>query len=340
MSHRLLLAVADADVASSAAALAQEGEDLEVVAVVDEAEEVTRALRRHDVDVVVLHDALGSVAALDLARELGQAFPEVGLVLIAAEDSPDLLRSAMQAGLRDVVSLPLSLERLESSVRAAAQWSRALRDRVAGEESAAGALGGQLIAVAGGKGGVGTTTVALQLTMAAVRAAPGRPVCIVDFDLQKGDLRGYLDLPYRRSVVDLVEVASEISVRHLQETLYTHKDGFRVLLAPDEGERAEEVGADAARSVLAAVKARHALTVVDLGAHVSEVTAVAAEMAGVVLVVTTPDVVALRGVRRLRDLWRRLQVREDEDLRVVLNRTSRKLEIQPDLARKVVGSRS
>ena len=179
---------------------------------------------------------------------------------------------------------------------------------------------------------------ALQLTMAAVRAAPGRPVCIVDFDLQKGDLRGYLDLPYRRSVVDLVEVASEISVRHLQETLYTHKDGFRVLLAPDEGERAEEVGADAARSVLAAVKARHALTVVDLGAHVSEVTAVAAEMAGVVLVVTTPDVVALRGVRRLRDLWRRLQVREDEDLRVVLNRTSRKLEIQPDLARKVVGS--
>ena len=155
MSHRLLLAVADADVASSAAALAQEGEDLEVVAVVDEAEEVTRALRRHDVDVVVLHDALGSVAALDLARELGQAFPEVGLVLIAADDSPDLLRSAMQAGLRDVVSLPLSLEQLEGSVRAAAQWSRALRDRVAGEESAAGALGGQLIAVAGGRGASG-----------------------------------------------------------------------------------------------------------------------------------------------------------------------------------------
>ena len=143
----------------------------------------------------------------------------------------------MQAGLRDVVSQPLSLEQLEGSVRAAAQWSRALRDRVTGEESAAGALGGQLIAVAGSKGGVGTTTVALQLCLAAVRAVPGRPVCLVDFDLQKGDLRGYLNLPYRRSVVDLVEVANEISVRHLQETLYTHKEGFRVLLAPDDGER-------------------------------------------------------------------------------------------------------
>jgi pilus assembly protein CpaE len=338
VSQRLLLAIADRDVASSAAALAQEGEELEVVAVVDETEEVTRALRRHDIDVVVLHDALGAVPVLDLAHELAQAFPETGLVLIAADDSPELLRAAMQAGLRDVVSLPLSLEQLEASVRAAAQWSRTLRERVAGEESAAGALGGRLIAVAGAKGGVGTTTVTLQLALAAIRAMPGRPVCVADFDLQKGDLRAFLDLPHRRSVVDLVEVAAEISVRHLQETLYTHNEGFRVLLAPEEGERAEEIDSGVARSVLNAVKARHALTVVDLGAQVSEAGAIGAEIANGVVIVTTPDVVALRGVRRLRDLWRRLEVRDDEDVRVVLNRASRKLEIQPDLARKVVGA--
>ena len=59
-------------------------------------------------------------------------------MLIAADDSPDMLRAAMQAGLRDVVSLPLSLEQLEGSVRAASQWSRTMRDRVAGEESAGG----------------------------------------------------------------------------------------------------------------------------------------------------------------------------------------------------------
>jgi pilus assembly protein CpaE len=218
----------------------------------------------------------------------------------------------MHAGLRDVVALPLSLEPLEASVRAAAQWSRTMRERVAGEESAAGALGGQLIAVAGAKGGVGTTTVALQLALAAVRAVPGRPVCVVDFDLQKGDFRSFLDMPHRRSVVDLVEVADEISVRHLQETLYTHKEGFRVLLAPDDGERAEEVDALAARSILSAVKARHALTIVDLGATVSEASAIGAEIANRTLVVTQPDVVSLRGVKRLLDLWRRLQVREDD----------------------------
>ncbi len=340
MSQRLLIAIADPELSSAAAALASEGDDLEVVDRVSDPEELARTLRRLDVDVVALHDALGTVPVMDLAREIATSFPEVGMVLLAPEPAPELMRSAMQAGIRDVVALPLSLEQLEASVRAATQWSRALRDRVAGEESAVGGLGGQLIAVAGAKGGVGTTTVAMHLALAAARSAPGRPVCLVDFDLQKGDLRAYMDTPYRRSVVDLVEVADEISVRHLQETLYTHREGVRLLLAPDEGERAEEVDSLVARSVLGAVRARHALTVVDLGAIVSEATAIGAEMAAKVLIVSTPDVVALRGVRRMRDMWRRLQVRDDDqETLVLLNQASRKREVQPDLARKVVGGR-
>ena len=291
MSQRLLIAVGDADLAGAAAALASESDELEVVERVSEPEELARALRRLDVDVVALHDALGTVPVMEIAREIAASFPEVGMVLLAADPAPELMRTAMQTGIRDVVSLPLSLEQLESSARAAAQWSRALRERVSGEETAVGALAGNLIAVAGAKGGVGSTTVAIHLALAAARNAPGRPVCLVDFDLQKGDMRAYLDTPYRRSVVDLVEVADEISVRHLQETLFTHREGVRLLLAPDDGERAEEVDSTVARNVLGAVRARHALTVVDLGATVSEASAIGAEMASKVLVVSTPDVV-------------------------------------------------
>ena len=336
MSARLLIAVADDETARRAAAQAREAE-LEVVDIVIEPEELHRALRRLDVDVVLLHDELGGRPVLDLARDLAAAFPEVAMILLSAAEEPGLLRAAMQVGMRDVIALPLALEPFEASVRAAAQWSRTMRDRVTGEETASSALGGQLVAVAGAKGGVGTTTIALHLGLAAARMAPGRPVCLVDFDLQKGDFRALLDTPHRRSVVDLIVVANEISVRHLQETLYTHKDGFRLLLAPEEGEKAEDVDSAVARNVLSAVKARHALTVVDIGAVATEATAIAAELASQVVIVTTPDVLALRGVRRMRDLWKRLGVREDEDVRIVLNRASRRREIQPDLARKVVG---
>lgn len=337
---RILLAIADQDLLSSAAALVQEGEDLYVAEMAGDAEEALAALRRQEVDVCVLHDGIGPGPAIELVREIATGFPETGIVILSADASPGLLRTAMQAGARDVVPLPLSFEQLDASIRSAGTWARSLRERVAGEEAAAAAgLGGPLVAVAGAKGGVGTTTVALHLALAAVRAVPSRPVCLVDFDLLKGDLRTFLDTPHRRSVVDLVEVAQEISVRHLQETLHSHRAGIRLLLAPEEGERADEVDSTVARSVVAAVKSRHALTVVDVGATPTEAGLVAAEMATSLLIVATPDVPSLRGVKRTKDLWRRLQVREDDDAVVVLNRTSRKLEVQPDLARKVVGGR-
>ncbi|MDP9294121.1 MAG: response regulator, partial [Actinomycetota bacterium] len=111
--HRLLLAIADAALAQSAVALMQEGEGLQIVDRVGDAEEAARALRRLEIDVVVLHDALGTVPVMEVARDIASSFPEVGLVLLAADDSPDVLRAAMQAGVRDVVTLPLSLEQLE-----------------------------------------------------------------------------------------------------------------------------------------------------------------------------------------------------------------------------------
>ena len=135
MSARLLIAVADDETARRAAALAREAE-LEVVDIVDRARtSCTAACAGSTSTSSCSHDALGGTPVLDLARELASAFPEVGLILLAADDSPELLRSAMQAGIRDVVALPAALESFEASVRAASQWSRTMRDRVTGEES-------------------------------------------------------------------------------------------------------------------------------------------------------------------------------------------------------------
>ncbi|MFZ0039831.1 MAG: AAA family ATPase, partial [Solirubrobacteraceae bacterium] len=193
---------------------------------------------------------------------------------------------------------------------------------------------GRIIAIVGAKGGVGTTTVAAHLALAA-RELGDVSVSLVEYDLQAGDLRAFLDLPYRRSAVDLVPVAEELTTRHLQESMYTHPSGMRVLLGPQDGEQAEAVTAAAARNILTAIRTREDLTVVDAGSTLTEASAIAAEMADTVLIVTTPDVISLRGVVRLCSLWDRLKVSPSETA-VLLNRTSRKLEVQPDLARRVV----
>ncbi|HEY1274821.1 MAG TPA: AAA family ATPase [Thermoleophilaceae bacterium] len=335
MSCRLLIAGDDDAVTQRAATLAEESEALELVDAVDDVNELHRALTRFQIDAVVLHDRVGGVPALDVARGLGA---DVGVVLLAATPTPELLRRAMQAGVRDVIGLPITLEQLEGGALVAADGAAAVRGPALADQAAPGDSLGRLIAFAGAKGGVGTTTVALQVALAALRERRAYSVCLVDFDLQTGDLHSLLDVSPKRSVADLVDVAADLSPRHLSEALFPHPTGLRLLLAPDSGELAERVTGDVARSVVAALRGRHALTIVDCGAHVTEAGAVAAELADHAVIVTTPDVLALRGVRRMADLWQRLDVRADDHL-VVLNRAARKLEVQADMVRKLTGAR-
>jgi MinD-like ATPase involved in chromosome partitioning or flagellar assembly len=75
----------------------------------------------------------------------------------------------------------------------------------------------------------------------------------------------------------------------LADTLFVHPAGPHILLAPPEGERAEEVGERPTRQILGSLRARYDLTVVDCGAQTTDASAAAVELADSSLVVLTPD---------------------------------------------------
>jgi pilus assembly protein CpaE len=337
MTYRVLLAMGDADLAIELTDMAAESGQFQVLRVVGTAGELMSVLDTVDLDVIVIHEGLGPMPVHDLARELGARVPEVGLVLLARSRSAEMLRTALRAGFRDVATLPLSLEDLSSTLEAAGAWARAVRARMAGADDDPIPALGRMVAVAGAKGGVGTTTVAVHLALAAAAAAAPRSVCLVDFDLQTGDVRSYLDLTHRRSVADLVDVAADLSSQQLNESLSSHSSGLRVLLSPPEGEQAEDVSTEAARLILGGIRSRFDVVVVDCGAVVSDASAVAAEMADQVIVVMTPDVPSMRAANRLLALWERLKVRED-GVGILVNRAHRGSEIQPELVSRIVSA--
>ncbi len=340
MAYRVLLGVADPGVIDDFRALAPETGEIEVAGVLPTAGEVVAALTAGagEVDVVVLHEDLGPLPVLDLARNLGGRAPDIGLVLLAREHSPSLTMAALRAGFRGIVTLPLSLEDLQTTVTDAGAWAQNLRAKFErGGDDAISTAEGRMLVVAGAKGGVGTTTVAVHLALEVVRSSPDRSVCLVDFDLQKGDVRSYLDLSHRRSVADLVDVAHDLSGRQIDDSLSIHGGRLRVLLPPAEGEFADAVAGEAARRILGGVRARFDVVIVDVGAVVSEGAAVATEMADQVVMVVTPDVPSLRAANRLLGLWERLQIRK-EGVGVLVNRASRRSEIQPDLVARVVSA--
>ena len=335
MPFEILVASSDPAVRAQAAALVREDTELVLAGTAESVDAVYAAVERSQVDALLVHEQLGSPPIMDVVRDLGARFPQVGLVLAVKEGGQALLRSALQAGARDVIELPLSLEELEAGLKAAARWSRSVRppaDEDDEEEETTPA--GRMVTLVGAKGGVGTTTVALHLALAAARARGGGSVCLVDFDLQAGDMGVLLDVAHHRSVVDLIGL-SDVSAPQLEGTVYGHPSGIRVLLAPGEGERAEELSAHDGRSILSALKRTYDVVIVDGGAVLTEGNAPAAEIADEVLLVVTPDVLAVRGANRVRELWRRLGI-EPSRARVLVNRASKTTEVQPDLVRKVV----
>ncbi|HZG03372.1 MAG TPA: P-loop NTPase [Streptomyces sp.] len=340
MVTRILPAVGDADAARSVAALLSRLPDSEPARPAGDSTsllDTLTALAGESVgelpEVVLVHERIGPLPALELIREVALRFPAVGVVLVTTDTSPGLYSAAMDAGARGVVGLPLSYDELAARVSAAAQWAAGVRRHLGPGGDASTGPGGTAVAVTGAKGGVGTTLLSVQLALAA--RASGRSTALVDMNLQAGDVASYLDVQFRRSIADLAGI-SDLSPRVLQDALFTHSTGLALLLAPAEGERGEEVDDRAARQIVGALRSRYEVVVVDCGTQMNGANAAAVEMADTAVLVTTPDVVAVRAAKRMIRLWDRLQIRKAEETVTVVNRHTRSAEIQPQLIAQIV----
>jgi len=291
-----------------------------------------------ELDVVLIHQDLGPAPVFDAIRDLSHRHPQLAVLLVSTTMDSDTFTAAMEAGARGVMSADSGIAELENRVSKAAEWSRTLRRHLesASLDLPVTGVRGRVVTLSGAKGGVGTTTCAVQLAMAA--AAKERVVCLVDLDLQTGDLPAFLNLRHRRSISDLVDAGDDITPGMLSETLYVDPRGPHVLLAPEHGERGEDVTARATRQVLTALRSRYELVLVDCGSTMNEATAMAVEMSDRSVITVTPDVPSTRGAQRLTALWERLQIRAQDDVFTLVTRHSRKNEIQPDFLRQLLGT--
>lgn len=242
MPTRILPAVGDADAIRAITTLLSQLPDADPVAPVADSTQLIDTLARlaaESVDelpeVVVVHERIGPVPALELVREVALRFPAVGVILVTTDASPGLFQAAMDSGARGLIALPLSYEELANRVQAVAAWSVGVRRHLGHGGDVFTGVGGTVVTVSGAKGGTGATLAAIQLALAA--QASGRSAALVDMDLQTGDIASYLDVQFRRSVVDLAAI-TDISPRVLADAVFRHDTGVALLLAPGEGSAA------------------------------------------------------------------------------------------------------
>ncbi len=328
MSISVVLGVRDPAEALSLQALLGDDSGFSVRAVVTSPESLFAEILDHEPDVVLLHEDFGPAPALTVTRDLVGRLPWVSVVLLTHEPSVELYAAAGDAGVRALVTLPPSLADLTARLTAGAWWSRTVR--LGSEAKSSYDESGTILAVAGAKGGVGTTTLATQL--AFVAAGPSnRRVCLVDLDLFGADLASYLGTDAERSVRELVDLSDELSPGVVQPVLYPHASGVRVLFSPDEVTEAELVTASVTRRTLGVLRTMFDVVVVDCGSQVVEASLPAVEIADRLALVATPDLLAVRAAHRRVETWEFLDARRRDAVELVLNRVSRSAAVQPKL---------
>jgi pilus assembly protein CpaE len=155
---------------------------------------------------------------------------------------------------------------------------------------------GRVLAFYGAKGGVGTTTIAINAAIALHREL-GRKVALVDGNLQFGDHRVFLDLGLdKKSIVDIV-TAPSIDAELVRNVMVKHDSGIDLLLAPPSPETAELVQPQHLPIILEQLTTLYDYTLVDLDKRLDDVNLAVIEAAEAVFVVMTADLSCLKNVR-------------------------------------------
>lgn len=172
----------------------------------------------------------------------------------------------------------------------------------------------------GAKGGVGTTTIAINSAI-ALHKELGRRVCLIDASLQFGDHRVFLDLGLdRMSVVDLA-TAPSVDIDLIRQVLVKHESGIELLLAPPSPETAELVTHDHLPNLIAMMKDDFDYIVIDIDKRLDEVNLRIMDVADTVYLVLTADLPCLKNVRLVLETISHLGY-SDGKVKLILNRSN------------------
>jgi pilus assembly protein CpaE len=188
---------------------------------------------------------------------------------------------------------------------------------------------GRVVAVAATKGGVGRTTVAANL--AAALHAAGQRVCLVDLDLEFGDVALSLGLTPVRTLLDAVEAAIPDDIEDPLELLKTEfRPGFDCVLAPIDPSAAKTLPVGLVADLLPALAETYDFVLVDTSAHQSPHVEAACKAADRVLLIANPDVLNAKALHLQVDLLNVSGARADRDL--VINRAPVNQAVSPGVA--------
>lgn len=270
-----------------------------------------------------LRDRKPDVAFIDLGSEphvglkFAQYMADSGLaetlIAIGSTESPELILSAMQAGVTEYVGKPIQSDEFDSAIERVLRKSGRRAEQLPDSP-------GRVLLVFSAKGGTGSTTVASNLAV-EIHRLTRKKTLLVDLDLELGESALTLGVEPRFSVVDLLRNFHRVDSGLLASYIERHESGVEILSAPYQPADYEAVSTERVRQVLQFLKQHYEYLVIDSPKTFTPATLGAFEETDDLYLVTTADIPSLRNLTRCLQLVRSFGRRKPEGwIRLLVNR--------------------
>jgi pilus assembly protein CpaE len=249
-----------------------------------------------------------------LIQAIAQSNPGTAVLPASRVRDSSIILSAIRAGAREFLPLPAPPDEVLQT------FDRLLNRREDSQAPAAAKpRGPQVIAVTGAAGGIGCTTIAVNVATTLAKTA-GQEVVLADFDLMLGSIDACLDIIPDQTLQGVVQNVDRLDLTLLKRSMTRHASGLYVLPHPVAMEDAAKIDPEALRRVLALLKAAFPTVVLDTSKGLQSSDFIAFEMADLILMAVQLDLTCLRNTARLLQLFQQFDGFSDR-VRLVANRS-------------------
>ncbi|MGL5256892.1 MAG: AAA family ATPase [Proteocatella sp.] len=307
-----------------------------IISKLDERREFLKKLLE-ETDIKVISDIRGGTAALDrienispelvimtfdehdtdvlnIAERIYLGRPQCIIIFLVDRMSTDILQKAMSAGVRNVTIFPENGYDFSEWLKTIYNNEK-MRSKSMVEMKSISWMS-KVITVFGAKGGIGKTTIAVNL--AAKLAENNKKVALLDFDIEFGEISVYLNLDVKDTLAELITEKSEFDIDTIRSYMNFHSSGVHVLCAPKSPEYSEGINANQIEKLMNILRTYYDYVIIDTPASFNDITLTAIEGSVMVVFVTGFDISILRNSKLSMNLLEGLQ--QKEKIKIVVNR--------------------
>jgi pilus assembly protein CpaE len=329
--------------------------DVEVVAMAASGEEAIQVVSQARPDVVLMDVNLPGMDGIAATGKIVEAIPTAQVIMLSVQGETDYMRRAMMAGARDYLTKPPSADDLLDAIHRAFKLRQKMGTGPLSPAAAAAApqtaqtrrdKQAKVLTLYSPKGGTGCTTLAVNLAIALqAMVGPDSSVCVVDANLQFGDVSIFMKLQPTRTLADLAPHIQDLDLDLMKNILVPHTSGVQVLVAPAAPEDAEvfaeggveETGANRAlKAILNFARYQFDYVIVDTAHGVDAILLAALDVSDMVMVVTRPVIPEIRGARLFIELLRKMDYTADRIALVINGVDNKRMGIQPEAIEKAM----